>query len=283
MIKNKGAFAIGAVFILGFVLLQSTFIVDQTEKAIVVELGKPVGDTRGPGLHFKKPFIQKAIHFDARIRDYDAKPAEILTEDKKTMIVDNYTKWRIVDPLQFYRTVRTDSGAIARLDDIIYSQLRAALGNYTLIEVVNQKRQEIMAQVTETSSELIKEFGIEVVDVRIKRTDLPIENEKAIFGRMRAERERQAKQYRSEGREEGVKIKSGADRDRVLIIADAQRKAAVLQGEGDAEATRIYNEALTRSPDFYDFKRSLEAYETSFKGNTRILLTPDDTFLRHMQ
>ncbi len=283
MAMNKSAIGIGVVCLLAFVLLQSMYIVDQTEKAIVVELGKPVGGAKGPGLHFKKPFIQKAIHFDARIRDYDAKPAEILTEDKKTMIVDNYTKWRIVDPLQFYRTVRTEAGAIARLDDIIYSQLRAALGNYTLIEVVNQKRQEIMAQVTKASSELIKEFGIEVVDVRIKRTDLPPENEKAIFGRMRAERERQAKQYRSEGREEGVKIKSGADKDRVLIIADAERKAAILKGEGDAEATRIYNEALTRSPDFYDFKRSLEAYEKAFKDNTRVLLTPDDQFMRHMR
>jgi len=283
MAINKVPVIVTVLVILAFGLLQSVFIVDQTEKAIVVELGKPVGDARGPGLHFKKPFIQKAIHFDARIRDYDAKPAEILTEDKKTMIVDNYTKWRIVDPLQFFRTVRSEAGAIARLDDIIYSQLRAALGNYTLIEVVNQKRQEIMAQVTATSSELIKEFGIEVVDVRIKRTDLPAENEKAIFGRMRAERERQAKQYRSEGREEGVKIKSGADKDRVLIIADAERKAAVLRGEGDAVATRIYNEALTRAPEFYDFKRSLEAYEAAFKDSTRVLLTPDDTFLRHMQ
>jgi len=157
------------------------------------------------------------------------------------------------------------------------------LGRYTLIEVVNQKRTEIMTQVTEKSSELIREYGIDVLDVRIKRTDLPPENERAIFGRMRAERERTAKQYRSEGREESVKIKSGADRERVLILADAERKSAILHGQGDAEATRIYAEALERSPEFYAFKRSLEAYEKSLKENTRLIITPESEFFRYMR
>jgi len=264
-------------------LSQSVFTVDQTEIAVVLQLGKPVTGVRDPGLHFKTPFVQNVMFFDSRVLEYDANPAEILTKDKKNMLVDNYTKWRIKDPLQFFRTVRTINGAQARLDDIIYAELRVALGQYTLIEVVNQKRTEIMAQVTEKSSELIREYGIDVIDVRIKRTDLPPENERAIFGRMRAERERTAKQYRSEGKEESVKIKSGANKEQVLILADAEKKSAILHGQGDAEATRIYAQALERSPEFYAFKRSLEAYEKSLKENTRLIITPESEFFRYMR
>ncbi|NJB67876.1 membrane protease subunit HflC [Desulfobaculum xiamenense] len=262
---------------------QSMYTVDQTEMGIVLQLGKPVGGVKGPGLHLKVPFIQNVIFFDARVLEYDARPEEILTSDKKAMLVDNYTKWRIVDPLQFYRTLRTVINAQSRLDDIIYSQLRVALGRYTLVDVVADKRAQIMREVTARSSELIGEYGIEVVDVRIKRTDLPPENERAIFGRMRAERERQAKQYRSEGTEESAKVKSAADRERAVILADAEREAQVLRGEGEAEATRIFAESLKRSPEFFAFKRSLDAYEKSFKDNTRVLLTPKSEFLEFMR
>ncbi len=271
---------LGAALLL---LSMSLYVVDQTETAIVVELGKPVGGAQGPGLHFKKPLIQNVIHFDARILEHDAQPEEILTEDKKAMILDNYTKWRIVDPLQYYRTVNNELSAISRLDDIIYAQLRVALGRYSLQEIVAKKRAQIMAEVLARSSELVKEFGIEIVDVRIKRTDLPQENERAIFGRMRAERERQAKQYRSEGQEESAKIKSTADKDRALILAEAERESQVLRGQGDAEATRIFAEALSQAPDFYAFKRSLEAYEKSLKDNTRVILSPDSQFLRYFR
>jgi membrane protease subunit HflC len=272
--------------ILGAALLllsQSVFLVHQTQTAIVLELGKPVGGAKEPGLHFKKPFIQGATLFDARILEHDAQPREILTEDKKAMLLDNFSKWRIVDPLQYYRTVNNERGATARLDDIIYSQLRVALGRYTLQEIVAQKRAQIMAEVLTRSAELIGEYGIELVDVRIKRTDLPPENERAIFGRMRAERERQAKQYRSEGQEEAAKVKSGADRDRALLLADAEREAQIMRGQGDAESARIFGEALKSSPDFYAFKRSLEAYEKSFGDNTRVILSPDSEFLRHFR
>ncbi len=272
---------LGAVLVL---LSQSVYLVHQTQTAIVLELGKPVGGAKEPGLHFKKPFIQGVTVFDARILEHDAQPREILTEDKKAMLLDNFSKWRIVDPLQYYRTVNNERGATARLDDIIYAQLRVALGRYSLQEIVAQKRSQIMAEVLSRSAELIREYGIELVDVRIKRTDLPPENERAIFGRMRAERERQAKQYRSEGQEEAAKIKSGADRDRALLLADAEREAQILRGQGDAESTRIFGEVLKASPDFYAFKRSLEAYEKSFKDNTRVILSPGDSeFLRHLR
>lgn len=264
-------------------MIQTFFTVHETRRAIVLQLGKPVGGVREPGLHFKLPFVQNVIHFDSRILEYDAKPAEILTSDKKALVVDNFSKWRISDPLAFYQTVRTFAGAQARLDDIIYSQLRVALGRYTLTQIVSSKRSEIMQQVTQRSSELIEEFGIEVLDVRIKRTDLPTENERAIFGRMRAERERQAKQYRSEGQEEAAKIRSTADREKSVLLADAKQKAEALRGEGDAEAIRVYAESLGRDPEFYAFKRSLDAYVKTFGGETKVVLTPESRFFRFLQ
>jgi membrane protease subunit HflC len=281
-LKKTGVFA--AILVVAVVVLsQCLYTVDQTEKAIVLQLGKPTGGIIDPGLHFKKPFIQNVLFFDSRVLEHDAQPEEILTKDKKNMIVDNFTKYRIVDPLQYYRTVRDERGALARLDDIVYAQLRVALGRYTLVEIVAQKRGQIMEEVSAKASELVKDYGIEIVDVRIKRTDLPPENERAIFGRMRAERERQAKQYRSEGREEAAKIKSGAEKEKTLILADADRQSAVLHGQGDAEATRIFAEALNQSPEFYSFQRSLEAYEKSFKDKTKMVLTPDSEFFRYMR
>ncbi|MEG6550532.1 protease modulator HflC [Desulfocurvibacter africanus] len=265
-------------------LVQSMFMVDQTERAIVLELGKPVGDKPlDPGLHFKLPFVQNVVFFDSRILNYDAEPAEILTRDKKNMVVDNYTKWRITDPLLFYRTVRSIPRAQARLDDIIYSEIRVALGNYTLIEIVSGKRGQITQEVTTKSNALVSEYGIEVMDVRIKRTDLPAENARAIFGRMRAERERQAKQYRSEGQEESSKITALADRERTILQADARRQASVLRGEGEAEAIRLWADALGRDPEFYAFQRSLEAYEKSLKENSRLVLTPDSPFFKYLR
>ncbi|WP_290922873.1 protease modulator HflC [Halodesulfovibrio sp.] len=264
-------------------VFQSAFIVKQTEKAIVLQLGKPDNNVYGPGLHFKIPFIQNVIYFDARLLEYDAQPAEALTQDKKALVLDNYARWRIVNPLLFYQTVRTIPGAQARLDDIVYSQLRAALGRYTLTEIVSTERDNIMRMVTKRSSDLIKAYGIEIVDVRIKRTDLPPENQRAIFGRMRAERERQAKQYRSEGQQESITIKSLANKERTIIIAKANKEAEIIRGQGDALATKIYAESLGKDEEFYNFQRSLEAYQDSFKNNTRIIVTPENKFLNEMR
>ncbi|MCM0755604.1 protease modulator HflC [Desulfovibrio aminophilus] len=281
--SNKQIALVAGAVLLFLVLTQTAFVVHQTETAIVVQLGKPVSAALKPGLHFKLPLVQSVTFFDARVLDYDAKRAEILTEDKKAMVVDHYTKWRITDPLLFYQTVRTEAGAQARLDDITYAALREALGRHTLIEVVSEKRTEIMDQVVKQSQELLSPYGILVVDVRIKRTDLPPENERAIFGRMQAERERQAKQYRSEGQEEAAKIKAQADKERTVILAEAERQASTIRGAGDAQATRTYAEAYGQSPEFYAFKRSLEAYESSLKDNTRLVLTPGSPFLRYFQ
>lgn len=281
--NQKALSAVILLVLLSVLAMQSLYTVHQTEKAIVLQLGEPVGEAMGPGLHAKLPFVQNIVTFDARILGYDANPAEVLTSDKKALLLDNYVRWRIIDPLLFYRTVRTIPGAQARLDDIVYSQMRVFLGRYPLAEVISSKRSVIMEAVTERSSEQLKDYGMEIIDVRIKRADLPLENQRAVFGRMRAERERQAKQYRSEGQEEATKVRSTADRDRAVILAEANRKAEIIMGQGEAEATAIYADALKKSPEFYDFKRSLEAYEKSLDGNTRLLLSPESKFFKFLQ
>lgn len=258
-------------------------MVHQSQQAILLQLGRPLDRVYGPGLHVKVPFIQNVVLFDARILDYDARPAEALTSDLKTIVLDNYARWRIVDPLLFYRTVRTIPNAQAKLDAVVYSQMRAHVARHTLTEVVDSARSSIMDSVTKQASAQMKEFGIEVVDARIKRTDLPAENLRAIFERMRAERERQARQYRSEGAEESTKIRSTADKERALILAEANRDAQILRGEGDAEAARIFAEAFTRSPEFFAFQRSLEAMKKSLRDNTRIVLTPDSPLLQPLR
>ncbi|MBE1426131.1 membrane protease subunit HflC [Desulfomicrobium macestii] len=277
-------FAIAGIGIAVFILLQCVFVVDQTERAIVLQLGKPVGNADyEPGLHFKLPFVQNVIFFDSRVLEYDAPAAEILTQDKKNMVVDNFSRWRIVNPLLFYQKVRSVQNGLSRIDDIVYSQLREALGRYTLTEIVAVERSTIMDEVTTKSNVLLGEYGIHIIDVRIKRTDLPQENQLAIYGRMKAERERQAKQYRSEGREEATKITTLADRQRAVILADARRAAEATRGEGEAAATAIYAQALSQDPDFYEFVRTMDAYKKTMKDQTQFVLTPQSEFFKYLQ
>ncbi len=267
------------VIVIVGLLSQSWFTVHQTQKAIVLQLGEPLPEVYGPGLHFKLPFIQNVVYFDSRVLEYEARSREALTVDKKAIVLDNYARWKIINPLQFYRTMRTIPGAQARLDDVVYSQLRALVGAYTLTEVVSSHRAAIMKEVTDKVSELMKPFGVEVLDVRIKRTDLPTENQRAIFERMRAERERQAKQYRSEGDEESARIRSDADRQKAVILAEAAREAQVERGKGDAKAAATYAESYNKSPDFYAFQRWLEAMRKSFRENSKMVLSNENPLL----
>jgi membrane protease subunit HflC len=277
-------FTIAGIGIAVFILLQCVFVVDQTERAIVLQLGKPVGNADyEPGLHFKLPFVQNVIFFDSRVLEYDAPAAEILTQDKKNMVVDNFSRWRIVNPLLFYQTVRNVQNGLSRIDDIVYSQMREALGRYTLTEIVAVERSTIMDEVTTKANVLLGEYGIHIIDVRIKRTDLPQENQLAIYGRMKAERERQAKQYRSEGREEATKITTLADRQRAVILADARRAAEAARGEGEAAATAVYAQALSQDPDFYEFVRTMDAYKKTMKDQTQFVLTPQSEFFKYLQ
>lgn len=281
---QKNPLLLAAIIVVaGLLISQSFFIVHQTQKAIVFQLGEPLEEVYGPGLHLKLPFIQEAVYFDARLQDYEARSREAFTGDKKALVLDNYARWRIADPLQFYRTMRSIPGAQARLDDVVYSQMRALVGAYTLTEVVSSHRSVIMEEVTAKTAELMKPYGVEVVDVRIKRTDLPAENQRAIFDRMRAERERQAKQYRSEGVEASTRIRSDADRQRAQELANAGRKAEIIRGEADAQAAKIYADAFSKSTEFFEFQRGLEALRKALRTNSKVVLSQEDPLLKPLR
>jgi membrane protease subunit HflC len=264
-------------------LYSAFYVVDQTEVAILVQLGKPVGATIGPGLHIKIPIIQEVIFFENRLLDCEAAPAEILSADKKNLEIANHAKWRIVDPLKFYETVRDTSGALSRLSDLIDSEIRMELGRYVMIDILAKSRSEILAAVRKRCDEWARNYGISVVDVRIKRIDLPPENQQAVYARMRAERDRQAKKYRSEGQEAAIGIRAAADRERTIILAEAYRKAHTIQGQGDAEAARIYAEAFRQDPEFFDFIRTLEASRKALENKTTLVISPQYEFLRFMK
>lgn len=279
--RNRVVIIIVIVLIALFGINQAFFVVDQTQQAVVLQLGKPVRVLREPGLYMKVPFLQNVIAFEKRILEYDAAPAEILSSDKKNLVVDNYSKWRIMDPLLFYQTVRDITGAQSRLDDIIYAQLRVILGKNTLTEVVSKRRDAIMKSVTAKSNEIAKDYGIEVLDVRIKRADLPPQNEKHVYERMQAERQREAMRYRSEGKEIELRIRAEADKERTIILAEAYKKSETIRGQADALALKIYADAYMKDPDFYAFIRSLQAYKHAFKRDTTLVLVPDNWFLQY--
>jgi membrane protease subunit HflC len=279
---RKGTFLILiiiAILILANLIL---FTVDETKQAIVLQFGKPIRAIKESGLNWKLPFIQNVRYFEDRLLIYDSAPTEIITKDKKTLIVDNYARWRIINPLTFLQTVRDINGAQARLDDIVYSELRVDLGLFNMSEIVSEKRESIMERVTKICNEKANIYGIEIVDVRIKRVDLPPENEKYIFERMKAERERIAKQYRAEGEEESAKIIAETEKEKTVILAEAYKSAQILKGEGDAEAVKIYAESFNQDPEFYKFFRTLEAYKNTFKDKTTVLLSSESEFLKYL-
>jgi len=268
--------AIGTIYL-------STYIVDKTQYAIEILLGDPVDIVLEPGLNFKFPFVSRIVFMENRLQDYDADPGAVFTKDKKEMKVDTYSKWRVSDPLKFYETVRTTNGAHARLDDIIYSQTREILGQHTLMEIVSGNRKEIRESITLRSRKNAEKFGIEILDVRIKRADLPEQNSQSVFGRMNAERRRQAKLYRSEGEEESLKIRSDADRERVEIIAEAKKINEETRGGADAKATKIYADAYQKDMDFFKFLRSHDVYRNSLQEGTTLLMDANSKFFKYLK
>ncbi len=268
--------AVGTIYL-------STYIVDKTQYALEILLGDPVDIVMEPGLNFKVPFASRIIFMENRLQDYDADPGAVFTKDKKEMKVDTYSKWRVSDPLKFYETVRTTAGAHARLDDIIYSQTREVLGQHTLVEIVSGNRKEIRESITLRSRENAKNFGIEILDVRIKRADLPEQNSQAVFGRMNAERRRQAKLYRSQGEEASLRIRSDADRERVEIIAEAKKINEETRGRAEAKATKIYADAYQQDSDFFKFLRSHDVYRDSLQEGTTLLMDADSDFFKYLK
>ena len=261
-----------------------SFTVNEVEQVIVTQFGDPRRIITEPGLYFKLPDpIQKISVFDKRLLDYDSPADQILTKDKKYLLLDNYARWRIVDVLLFMQALRSESEALARLDDIIYSELRKELGQHDLAEVIATNRQAIMDTVTVRAAAAALVYGIEIIDVRVKRADLPQENETAVYNRMRAERAREAKAYRSEGEEQALKIRAETDLEAATILALAYETAQGTRGVGDAEALGIYAKAYGGAEDFYEFTRTLEAYESALDEKTILVQTAGTDFLRFLK
>ncbi|MDD3471941.1 MAG: protease modulator HflC [Syntrophaceae bacterium] len=271
---------IAVLGIIIFVASQSLFIVQEWEQGLILEFGKPVRIIQEPGLYAKYPFIQELLLFEKRILAAEARPAEYITLDKKRLTVDTVSRWMITDPLAFYQTVRNYSGAIARLNDIIFARVRQEIANHNFKEFIREEREQIMGQVTSGTEEQAKRFGIKVIDVRIKRVDLPEEVQNSVFARMKAERERIAKRYRAEGEEQAREIRANANKEKEIILAEAYKKAETLRGQGDAEATRIYAKAYGQDEDFFSFLRHMDAYERIFQSESTLLLRPDSPLMR---
>ncbi len=264
------------------VAYSALFIVHVNEQAIVLEFGKPVRIISSPGLFWKIPVVQTVDYFDKRILDLDTASQEVTASDQKRLVVDAFARYRIIDPLLFYQTVRDERMVRSRLGPIVESALRRVLGGASFQDVVRDKREDLMKRIAKSVNEEGKEFGLEVVDVRIKRADLPEQNSKNIFDRMRAERQREAAEFRAEGAAQANRIRADADRQVTIIKADATREGERIRGEGDAERNRIFAEAFGRDLDFFAFYRSMQAYEQGIKpGDTRMLLAPDSEFFKY--
>jgi membrane protease subunit HflC len=284
--KTRRFLLLAALALVALTLLyRAVFTLDETQFAIVTQFGKPVRTLTTAGLKLKWPW-QSLLSFEKRLMVYNPRPSEFLTKDKKNIVVDNYVAWRIADPQRFLQTVNDLTGAEMRLHDTVWAAAAAALGNAELSALVSinpaeVKVQEVMRQVTEQSrARALEQYGIEIVDVRLKRLNLPAQNRESVFARMRAERERIAKQYRAEGEAEALKIRAEADKEKARIISEAYREAEKIRGDGDAQATRIYAEAYARDPQFYKLARTLEAYKKVIDPNTTAILSSDSELLR---
>jgi len=257
-----GVFIAVAVLIL---LFTSMFILDQTQQAVVLRFGKIVRVVKDPGLHFKQPFVDNVVKFEKRMLIYDIEPEKIITADKKTLIVDTYTLWKIKDPRKFMESFKSVRLALPRIDDIVYSHIRDVFAKGTFEEIVSEKREEFLNKVTKLCKRDLDEFGVEVVDVRVKHADLPPENTQAVYNRMKEERYSIAAQIRAEGQKEAQKIRAEADKKVKVILAQAYSEAEKIKGTGDASAVSIYAQSFSKDPDFYEFWRTMELYRDSLK------------------
>jgi membrane protease subunit HflC len=282
--KTGIAGGIAAVVILLILVLgwASLFTVYQTQQALVVRLGDPRRIVTEPGLHFKVPLIDNVIYVDKRILDLENPAQEVIASDSKRLVVDAFARYKVINPLLFYQTVGSVEGANSRLATLLNSALRRVLGESTLTNVVRDERSQMMARVREQLDREVQAFGITVVDVRIRRADLPEQNSQAVYQRMQTERQREAAEFRAQGSQRGQEIRARADRDVTVLLADATSKAEQTRGEGDATRNRIFAEAFGQDPDFFTFYRSMQAYEAGLKpSDTRFLLRPDSEFFRY--
>jgi len=268
----------------GLILLSSAaFTIDEKEQAIITQFGKYIRAIKDPGLHLKVPIIQTLHRFEKRVLAQDAAAVEYITLDKKRVVVDHISRWKIEDPLEFFRSVRTEAGALARLEDILVARLRQEIAKHTFIGFIREEREKIVEEVAKEAHELAKRFGIRIIDVRIKRADLPKEVQASVYARMQAERHRIAKRYRAEGEERSREIKAETDKEKEIILAKSYQEQTKLFGEGDARATEVYASAYEQDPEFYSFLRRLQTYEKLMEGKTTILLETDAELLRYFR
>ncbi|MAR79725.1 MAG: HflC protein [Rhodospirillaceae bacterium] len=263
------------------ILWSSIFTVHQTKQAIVLQFGDPREVVSEPGLHFKLPFVQNVVRLDKRILAYNGGQEEIIASDQKRLVVDTYTRFKIVDPLEFYKSVGSEQVARSRLGAIVNANLRQVLGGVPLQSVLTEERTSLMQEITNLVNEGAAPLGLKVVDVRIKRADLPTENSEAIFRRMQAEREREAREFRAQGEEQATRIKANADREKAVLLAEANRDAQIIRGQGDAKRNAIFAKAFGQDPEFFNFYRSMLAYKEALTDNeTSLILSPNSDFFR---
>lgn len=274
---------LGLLVLALLVVSQATYVLPEWQQAIVTRFGQPIRTVREPGLKLKAPFLDVVTRFDKRILATDSTAGEYLTLDKKRLMVDHVSRWAIADPLMFFRTMRDERGAMARLDDVISARLRQQIARENFQAIIREKRDAIMEAVTNETRDHAAAFGIHVVDVRIKRADLPPEVQASVFARMQAERHRIAMRYRAEGEEKAREVRAIADKERDIILARAYAESQQLRGEGDAQATEVTGRAFGQDPGFYGFLRRLETYEKIFVNGTTIVLRPDSELLRYLE
>jgi membrane protease subunit HflC len=270
------------LFLAAIVVYSSLFTVQQTEQALVVRFGKPVDIATDPGLHFKAPFIDTVIPVDKRILDLENPSQEVIASDQKRLVVDAFARYRIKDALRFYQSVGSIQAANLQLTTLLNASLRRVLGEVTFIQVVRDEREALMGRIRNQLDHEADGYGIQVVDVRIRRADLPEQNSQAVYQRMQTERQREAAEFRAQGAQKAQEIRSTADREATVIVAEANSKSEQTRGEGDAERNRLFAEAYGKDPDFFAFYRSMSAYENGLKSaDTRFLLRPDSDFFRY--
>jgi modulator of FtsH protease HflC len=274
-------FLIPVIIVLGVVLFQSAFIVQEINQAIVLQFGNPKRIITDAGLKFKLPFIQNVVYLDKRVLNLDNPPEEVIAADQKRLIVDAFARFQIIDPLKFYITVGNEMVARSRLSTVINSRIRGVLGTQELATLLSKDRAKQMSIIQNDVNEEAKSFGIKIVDVRIKRADLPQANSDAIFKRMQTERQREAKEFRAEGAEIAAKITSTADKDVTVLLANANKQSQILKGEGDGQRNKIFANAFGKDPEFFSFYRAMQAYETALiGGETSLVLSPDSEFFK---
>jgi len=281
---NRGnLIGVGIVLVILAILIDSTFfVVNQAEQVLVLRFQGVRQTITTPGLHIKAPFIDALVRYDARLLAVDPPPEEVILGDQKRIVVDTYTRYRITDPLLFYQAARDENGAASRLREIVNNALRKVLGNEMLPSVLSPERETIMQNIEQQVALASKPFGIAVVDVRIRRADLPPETSQAIFKRMQSERQREAAEARAEGQEKAQEIRARAEREKTVILAEAQRQSEILRGEGDAASTKAFADAFSQDPQFFAFYRSMQAYKLSLSGgDTTFLLSPDSDFFKY--